>query len=217
MARALYQRSEAARQHFHSSADEMPSPRSVKCAVFRQVDAVFEDGKDAREKSGVAKLKASNCSITWVSSDSSSAFSSNQEVTNNGFRQGITQKLKHTEKAQSFVCRRQILKRFLRLVRGISGRCVPTSLRDVLSSVINCDTERLAAHSDLVKGREELNGYDDNHTVSAESSPTYFRLKQCSSGYKKSAEIFLSHPPFSDWLRSPLHLQKFSLPLSCHE
>ena len=42
-------------------------------------------------------------------------------------------------------------------------------------------------------------------------SPTYYQLKQSSTDYQNAKRVFLSEPPFNDWLVSPRHLQDFSL------
>ena len=215
MKRALIERSETARRHL-----EKPNcknlPERFKGVILKpKVDVIFEDGKDARENNGVAKMKASNCSITWVLTEGNES-SFLHEVTNNGFRQGITQKLKRTEKAQSFVCRRQILKRFLRLLTTMPECLIPKTLSYLKRNgdyVGRCD--KIISHP-KVEERHKDSSYARSDGLSVQSlNPTYHHLKRESLRYQQSAKVFLSHPPFSDWLKSPHHLQHFSLPWTC--
>ena len=113
------------------------------------------------------------------------------------------------------------MKRFVRLLTVIPERLLPGTLREVgriyqagvFDSGNGKSSYGLVRRASVEKVVEKEDKNDDH--VELPLTPTYFRLKQESYRYQHSAKVFLSHPPFSNWLRSPQHLQNFHLPWNC--
>merc|ERR1712228_658022 len=106
------------------------------------------------------------------------------EVSNNGYLQGVTKKMKGQEKPQVFVCRRQLAKQFCHLVSELPKEALPDSLREM-------SPEKL----------ETIERYSDTQSAYHRfESMSYRDLKLRASWYQRAKLVFVAENPFDHWL-----------------
>jgi len=172
-----------------------------KLSIVQMSRASFLEGKFEREQASEAGLKASGCSLTLVQFNGGDA---KMEVSNNGYLQGVTKKMKGQEKSQVFVCRRQLAKQFCHLVSELPKEALPDLLREM-------PPEKLKT---IEPSKPSSSNSDTQSAYHRFESMTYRDLKLRASWYQRAKLAFMAEDPFDHWLVTNRELQKFLLNFS---